>query len=451
MKAASQKSNRQPEMPTNGLQKSPNGYSYGGIGTKPTRVASSHFFTIGPYRRRKDQNRVSVIDRYEILGYIAAGTYGKVYKVRGKLGQSKDKLYAIKKFKTDSKDNEVAHYTGISQSAIREMSLCKEIRHENISELNEIILEHKCIYMVFEFAEHDLLQIIHYHSHPNPRPIPQLTLKSAVYQILRGLAFLHQNWVLHRDLKPANIMVTSDGVIKIGDLGLARKFDHPLQGLYTGDKVVVTIWYRAPELLLGARDYTPAIDVWAVGCILAELLSLRPLFKGEETKMDSKKRVPFQENQLLKILEVLGTPTLTRWPSLNSYPEYPQLSRFTRFSPNLKAWYRSNGGTNRKCLELLAELLEYDPAKRITALEALKHPWFKEEPTPVRNIFEGSKFKYPRRKIQKDDVDILGVGNSKQGYSRRQHYGTQSGMKRGYHAALPAGQAYEIRRKQQRM
>lgn len=391
--------------------------------THPTRVASNDFFTIAPYRKRRDLTRVSVVDRYDILGYIAAGTYGKVYKAKGKMVDNEGQLYAIKKFKTDSKGSEVAHYTGISQSAIREMSLCKELNHKNISKLAEIVLEQKCIYMVFEFAEYDLLQVIHYHSHPEPRSIPQITLKSAVFQILQGLSFLHQSWILHRDLKPANIMVTSDGVVKIGDLGLARKFKNPLQGLYSGDKVVVTIWYRAPELLLGARHYTPAIDMWAVGCILAELLSLRPLFKGEETKMDNKKQVPFQENQLLKILEILGTPTLDNWPSLNSYPEYSQLSRFTLFPPNLKAWYHSNSGTNVNCLKLLSQLLEYDPAKRINALDALQHPWFQENPKPVENIFEGSKFKYPQRKIQKEDVDIQGTGK----YKSRSYYN-----KRGY-------------------
>ncbi|KAG7912454.1 hypothetical protein KL907_000656 [Ogataea polymorpha] len=386
------------------------------------RVASADFFTIGPYRRRRDQARVSVVQKYEILGYIAAGTYGKVYKARGKTKELGNGLYAIKKFKTDSKDNEVTHYTGISQSAIREMSLCKELEHKNISRLIEIILERRCIYMVFEFAEHDLLQIIHYHSQPDHKQIPEQTLKSAMYQILEGLSFLHQNWVLHRDLKPANIMVTNDGVVKIGDLGLARKFSNPLQSLYSGDKVVVTIWYRAPELLLGARHYTPAIDLWAVGCILAELLSLRPLFKGEETKMDNKKQVPFQENQVIKILEILGTPTLDKWPSLNSYPEYPQLSKISTFPSNLKAWYQSNGGSNKNCLRLLTSLLEYDPAKRIDALEALDHKWFQEAPKPVDNIFANSPFKYPQRKIQKDDNDILG-GTSQTYYNGKRAFG----------------------------
>lgn len=104
-------------------------------------------------------------------------------------------------------------------------------------------------------------------------------------------------------------MVTAAGEVKIGDLGLARLFWKPLQSLYTGDKVVVTIWYRAPELLLGSKHYTAAIDLWAVGCIFAELLALRPIFKGEEAKMEKKSTVPFQKNQMQKIIEILGTPT----------------------------------------------------------------------------------------------------------------------------------------------
>jgi cyclin-dependent kinase 8/11 len=133
-------------------------------------------------------------------------------------------------------------------------------------------------------------------------------LKSLIYQLLNGLLYLHECHILHRDLKPANILITAGGVVKIGDLGLARLTYQPLQPLFNGDKVVVTIWYRAPELLLGARHYNKAVDCWAVGCVMAELINLRPIFKGEEAKLDTKKNVPFQRDQLLKIFEILGTP-----------------------------------------------------------------------------------------------------------------------------------------------
>jgi cyclin-dependent kinase 8/11 len=203
--------------------------------------------------------------------------------------------------------------------------------------------------MVFEYAEHDFLvrplcslrggivtefgkqQVIHHHFQTIRTPIPPPVLKSLIYQLLNGLIYLHTAHILHRDLKPANILITSQGVVKIGDLGLARLCSSPLQPLVSGDKVVVTIWYRAPELLLGAKHYNKAIDCWAIGCVMAELASLRPIFKGEEAKLDSKKNVPFQKDQMLKILDILGTPNEKDWPGLVDMPEYHNLKRLDQY------------------------------------------------------------------------------------------------------------------------
>ena len=151
-------------------------------------------------------------------------------------------------------------------------------------------------------------QVIHHHAQTLRTPISMPVLKSLTYQLLNGLLYLHEAHIIHRDLKPANILINSSGTVKIGDLGLARITYQPLQPLFAGDKVVVTIWYRAPELLMGARHYHWAVDTWAVGCVVAELASLRPIFKGEEAKMDGKKNVPFQRDQLIKVFEVVGTP-----------------------------------------------------------------------------------------------------------------------------------------------
>ncbi|RQM05674.1 hypothetical protein DH86_00004094 [Scytalidium sp. 3C] len=368
------------------------------------------------------QSKVRVVDRYKVIGFISSGTYGRVYKAVGRHGQSGE--FAIKKFKPD-KEGEQVQYTGISQSAVREMALCSELDHPNVIRLKEIILEDKCIFMVFEYAEHDLLQIIHHHTQPTRHPIPAPTVKSIMFQLLNGCQYLHANWVLHRDLKPANIMVTSSGEVKIGDLGLARLFYKPLNSLFSGDKVVVTIWYRAPELLLGSRHYTPAIDMWAVGCIFAELLSLRPIFKGEEAKIDSKKTVPFQRNQMQKIVDIMGLPTKDKWPLLVSMPEYPQLSTLSASAhgkagnSSLEKWYystinshsgtsnpSSNASLGAEGYKLLAGLLEYDPQKRLTAEQALQHPFFNTGDKVSANCFEGMKMEYPPRRVSQDDNDI---------------------------------------------
>lgn len=277
------------------------------------------------------------------------------------------------------------------------MALCTELSHPNLITLVEIILESKCIFMVFEYAEHDLLQIIHWHTTHPRTPIPATMLRSIMHQLLSGLLYLHRNWVLHRDLKPANIMITSSGCIKIGDLGLARLFHAPLAALFSGDKVVVTIWYRAPELLLGSRHYTPAIDLWAVGCIMGELVSQRPMFKGEEAKMEGKKLVPFQRGQMGRICEVLGIPKRDEWPLLSAMPEFGQLQGLAGSVPGasrpvgLEKWwdgvcrtsgYASANATaatappNREGLDLLRRLLTFDPLQRITAEQAQGHPYF---------------------------------------------------------------------------
>lgn len=249
---------------------------------------------------------------------------------------------------------------------------------------------------------------------------------------------------MHRDLKPANVMVTDDGQVKIGDLGLARLFYRPLSSLFTGDKVVVTIWYRAPELLLGARHYTPSVDMWAVGCIFAELLSLRPIFKGEEAKIDNKKQVPFQRDQMRRIVEVLGMPRKEEWTLLPAMPEYSQLSSLAsagnRVSnpQGLDNWYWGTLKNNRypsadkekekgsagvslspgqEGLDLLRGLLTYDPERRLKAEDAMKHPYFhtmpdsKDGTSPewarqMENCFELSTVGYPLRKVSQEDNDI---------------------------------------------
>lgn len=359
------------------------------------------------YRATRDAQRCPIASVYRVVGFLSSGTYGRVYKAEAR---SDGHMVAIKKFKPE-RDREKAAYTGISQSAMREIALNRELRHENVNWLYRVMLEDRSISMILEFAEHDFLQLLQHHLSVLRTPIALAVVKSLLWQLLNGVEYLHRNWVMHRDLKPANILVTSGGVVKIADLGLARICADPLLPLYTGDVVVVTIWYRAPELLLGARNYTTAIDLWAIGCIWGELIALRPLFKGEEARVDPKtKNAPFQAHQLGKIVDVLGTPDRERWPKVDTMPDYSMwmaTRRANSVPKTLFQWFTSRARTSSG-YDLFDRLLQYDPEKRLTATEALQHEWFSEEPLPTRNAFASCSAQsapYPPRKVHASEPD----------------------------------------------
>lgn len=345
-------------------------------------------------------SRPEWLQQYDLIGKIGEGTYGLVFLAKIKSNRSKS--IAIKKFK-QSKDGD-----GVSPTAIREIMLLREINHENVVKLVNVHINHvdMSLYLAFDYAEHDLYEIIRHHRDKVNQPINPYTVKSLLWQLLNGLNYLHSNWIIHRDLKPSNILVMGEveeqGVVKIADFGLARIYQAPLKSL-SENGVVVTIWYRAPELLLGAKHYTSAVDMWALGCIFAELLTLKPLFQGQEVKATPN---PFQLDQLDKIFKVLGHPTQEKWPTLVDLPHWqsdmqhiqghkydnPGLYSVVHLSPKSPAY------------DLLSKMLEYDPRKRITAAQALEHEYFRLEPLPGRNALVPSQpgekiVNYPTRPV----------------------------------------------------
>ena len=252
-------------------------------------------------------------------------------------------------------------------------------------------------------------------------------VKSLLYQILDGIRYLHQNWVLHRDLKPANILVMGDGAergrVKIADMGFARLFNTPLKPLADLDPVVVTFWYRAPELLLGARHYTKAIDIWAIGCIFAELLTSEPIFHCRQE--DIKTSNPYHHDQLDRIFNVMGFPLEKEWEDIRKMPEHSTLQRdFKRSNYSacslIKYMEKHKIKNDSKAFLLLQKLLLMDPTKRITSEIALQDPYFSDDPVPTGDVFSGYLIPYPKREFLTDDDQEEKGGGDKQPNNQQQ-------------------------------
>lgn len=193
---------------------------------------------------------------------------------------------------------------GVPSTAIREIALLRELNHPNVVRLLDVIHSDKNLYLVFEYLNQDLKKLL---DDSNGGLEPSL-VKSYLWQLLQGIAHCHTQRVLHRDLKPQNLLIDDAGNIKLADFGLARSISLPIRG-YTHE--VVTLWYRAPEILLGSSVYGPAVDIWAIGCIFAEMCSKKALFPGDS-----------EIDQLFRIFRTLGTPNESIWPGVSSLPDF---------------------------------------------------------------------------------------------------------------------------------
>ncbi|KAJ7945520.1 Kinase family protein [Quillaja saponaria] len=306
------------------------------------------------------------VDEFERLNKIDEGTYGVVYRARDR---KSGEIVALKKVKME-KEKE-----GFPLTSLREINILLSFHHPSIVDVKEVVVGSSLdsIFMVMEYMEHDLKGLME----TMKQPYSQSEVKCLMLQLLEGVKYLHDNWVLHRDLKTSNLLLNNRGELKICDFGLARQYGSPLKP-YT--HLVVTLWYRAPELLLGAKQYSTAIDMWSLGCIMAELLSKEPLFNGK-TEFD----------QLDKIFRTLGTPNETIWPGFSKLPGVKV--NFVKHQYNLlRKKFPATSFTGSPVLsdsgfDLLNKLLTYDPEKRITAEAALNHEWFHEVPLPKSKEF----------------------------------------------------------------
>ncbi|KAI0166694.1 Pkinase-domain-containing protein [Hypoxylon sp. FL1284] len=334
---------------------------------------------------------------------VGSGTYGKVFKG---LHVYTKKLVALKKIRMEGERD------GFPVTAVREIKLLQSLKHTNIVNLQEVMVEKNDCYMVFEYLSHDLTGLL---NHPSYALDPAQK-KHLALQLFEGLDYLHKRGVLHRDIKAANILVSSDGVLKLADFGLARFYAKRHQVDYTNR--VITIWYRSPELLLGETRYGAAVDIWSAACVLVEIFTRHAIFPGDGGEI----------NQLEKIYAVLGTPNKADWPGLVDMPWFELLRPGYRRPNVFSDKYRER--VPAAAFELLASMFQYDPVKRPSAAEVLEHPYFTTEAPPPRQAlelrdiegdwheFESKALRREKEKKEKQERDARRAAGSKDGGSR---------------------------------
>lgn len=331
---------------------------------------------------------------------MGSGTYGKVFKG---LHVYTKKLVALKKIRMEGERD------GFPVTAVREIKLLQSLKHPNVVNLQEVMVEKNDCYMVFEYLSHDLTGLL---NHPSYK-LDAAQKKHLALQLFEGLDYLHKRGVLHRDIKAANILVSNEGVLKLADFGLARFYAKHHQLDYTNR--VITIWYRSPELLLGETQYDAGVDIWSAACVMVEIFTRHAIFPGDGGEI----------NQLEKIYAILGTPNKADWPGLIDMPWFELLRPGYR-RPNIFA-EKYQERVPAAAFDLLASMFQYDPVKRPSAAQVLEHPYFTTEQPPPRQAIELQELegewhefesKALRREKEKQDRDARRAAASKEGGGR---------------------------------
>ena len=293
-------------------------------------------------------------NKYEVIGVVGEGAYGIVYKC---LNKENNQYVAIKKFKETSDPQ-------VQKTMKRELKMLQNLKHENIVEFQEAFRHKNNLFLVFEFVEKNLLEVLE----ETKNGIDRKIIKKITYQIIKAIKYLHSNNIIHRDIKPENLLITSDYTVKLCDFGFARKnpfqnCNTNLNNIYMTD-YVATRWYRSPELLLSQGIYGPEVDYWAVGCIMGELVDKNPLFPGDN-----------EVDQIFCIMKVLGNlpeSLIDLYYSNNIYNKNKLIN--VEKPETLEKKYL--GKFSKVEIDFMKGLLEMDPKKRLNGDNVFKHKYF---------------------------------------------------------------------------
>lgn len=315
------------------------------------------------------------MNKYQILKVIGDGTYGKVYE--GVSKETNEKV-AIKKLK-----NKINSWEECIK--LNEVKFLRKLNNENIVKLKEVVREQNSdVSFIFEYCDCNLFEFIEKHRKQKTL-IPVEKIRNIIYQLTLGIKYLHSQGVMHRDLKPENVLlILSSNKIKIADFGTAKEIPEYKDNSLSD--YVCTRWYRSPECVLKSRNYDEKSDVWAIGCIMAELYSLKPLFPGID-----------EFDQLNKIVSIIGTPEFNTWP--DGFSLIQKLNM--RFPNSTKKNFKEIlYNISDEASDLLDTIFQYDPKNRPSCAELLKHPYFSENQRPSSYNFQGQGFQ--RYKIDND-------------------------------------------------
>ncbi|XP_075052623.1 cyclin-dependent kinase-like 5 isoform X3 [Mixophyes fleayi] len=299
----------------------------------------------------KIPNLGNVMNKFEVLGVVGEGAYGVVLKCRHK--ETKE-IVAIKKFK-DSEENEE-----VKETTLRELKMLRTLKQENIVELKEAFRRRGKLYLVFEYVEKNMLELLE----EMPNGVPPEKVKNYIYQLIKAIHWCHKNDIVHRDIKPENLLISYNDILKLCDFGFARNLSEGSNANYT--EYVATRWYRSPELLLGA-PYGKAVDMWSVGCILGELSDGQPLFPGES-----------EIDQLFTIQKVLGPLPSEQMKLFYSNPRFHGM-RFPAVNHPQSLERRYLGIISSVLLDLMKNLLKLNPSDRYLTEQSLNHPAFQTQ------------------------------------------------------------------------